>query len=143
MNRKEFLQNLSLEELNLVDGITHQDILNERARREQELKEINKFKVGDCFKDVHSNGDIYIFKITEITSDTITDWFTCTELQVFTDGDFEMYDDMEYCYNDMVEWVPISNKLFDKLEVLYNECVKAINAINTGFYEEICKQLTT
>ena len=36
MNRKEFLQNLSLEELNLVDGITHQDILNERTRREQE-----------------------------------------------------------------------------------------------------------
>ena len=54
-----------------------------------------------------------------------------------------MYDDMEYCCADMVEWVPISNELFDKLEVLYNECVKAITAINTGFYEEICKQLTT
>ena len=141
MNRKEFLQNLSLEELNLVEGITHKDILNERVRREQELREINKFKVGDCFKDIHSNGDIYILKITEIDSNNI-DWFTCTELQVFTDGDFEMYDDMEYCYTDMVEWVPISNELFDKLEILYNECVKAITAINTGFYEEICKQLT-
>ena len=139
MNRKEFLQNLSLEELNLVDGITHQDIFNEKARREQELKEISKFKVGDCFKDVHDDGDIYVLKITEINSD----WFVCTELQVFTDGDFRMYDAMEYCYADMIEWVPISNELFDKLEVLYNECVKAINAINTGFYEEICKQLTT
>ena len=142
MNRKEFLQNLSLEELNLVDGITHQDILNERRRREQELIDTNKFKVRDCFKEIR-DGDIFIFKITEITSDTITDWLTCTELQVFTDGDFEMYDDMEYCYADMIEWVPISNELFGKLEVLYNECVKAINAINTGFYEEICKQLTT
>ena len=141
MNRTEFLQNLSLEELNLVDGITHQDILNERARREQELKEAAKFKVGDCFKEIR-DGDIYIYKITEINS-CINDWLTCTELQVFTDGDFEMYDDMNYCYADMVEWVPISNELFDKLEVLYNECVKAITAINTGFYEEICKQLTT
>ena len=139
MNRKKFLQNLSLEELNLVDGITHQDILNERARREQELIDANKFKVGDCFKEIH-DGDIYIFKITKVHKDI--NWFTCTELQVFTDGDFEMYDEMDYCYADIVEWVPISNELFDKLEVLYNECVKAITAINTGFYEEICKQLT-
>ena len=141
MNRKEFLQILSLEELNLVDGITHQDILNERARREQELIDTNKFKVGDCFKEIR-DGDIYIYKITEVYND-IKPWFTCIELQVFTDGDFDMYDDMNYCYADTVEWVPISNELFDKLEVLYNECVKAITAINTGFYEEICKQLTT
>ena len=141
MNRPEFLQNLSLEELNLVDGITHRDILNERARREQELIDVNKFKVGDCFKSIN-NGDVFVFKITKTYND-INPWFVCTELQVFTDGDFEMYDEMEYCYADMIDWVPISNELFNKLEVLYNECVKAITAINTGFYEEICKQLTT
>lgn len=141
MNRTEFLQNLSLEELNLVDGITHRDILNERARREQELRGAIKFKVGDCFKHV-CNGDIYLLRITEVSSDN-TDYFICDELQIFTDGDFGMYDGMAYYYADMMDWTPISNELFDKLEVLYNECVKAINAINTGFYEEICKQLTT
>lgn len=132
MNKYDFLKKLSLDELNLVDGITHNDILAERNSRKEQIDPL-KFKVGDCFKDVHSDGDIFMFRIDEVGISSVN----CTEIQIFADGDFECYDNMDYSFEDMIEAEPISKETFIKVENLYNQCVKEINEVNTHYYHEI------
>lgn len=94
MNKYDFLKKLSLDELNLAEDITHNDVLTERNSRKEQSNPF-KFKVGDCFKNVHSNGDIFLFRIEEINDN----WVNCTEIQIFTDGDFEYYELFIYCHD--------------------------------------------
>lgn len=132
MNKFDFLKKLSLDELNLVDGITRNDILAERNSRKEQF-DSSRFKVGDCFKDVHSDGDIFLFRIDSIEEQ----YANCTEIQILADGDFECYDDMDYSFTDMIEAEPISNGTFDLAKHIYNECVDAINSINKKYYNRI------
>lgn len=132
MNKYDFLKKLSLDELNLVDGITRNDILAERNSRKESI-DPSRFKVGDCFRDVHSDGDIFLFRIDSIEEQYVN----CTEIQIFTDGDFECYDDIDYSFTDIIEAEPISKETFIKAENLYNQCVKDINQVNTTYYTKI------
>lgn len=138
MNKHDFLKKLSLDELNLVDDITHSDILAEKNIREEQIG-LCKFKVGNCLKKVHDNGDIYLYKIDEINRDRIT----CTEIQFISDCGFECYYGMYHSLVYMINAESISKKTFDFVKSLYDEYDNTLNSINKEYYNKVKSIVTT
>ena len=143
MNKQEFLNKLSHEELLILKDIMSCDITRELNKRN--TKTPIEIKVGNCFIYRNDYGDIYLTKVISCApEDPHFDgqYFDCEEISIDS-HDIDTYG-VNYYIEDFSEHDRIDSEIFDKIATLVNNRDNAIDKICKEFdkqIRELCQEL--
>ena len=138
MNKQEFLETLTEEQLNLLRDITDKDVMQELEKHN--LKKIPiEVKVDDCFIYINDYGDIYLTKVISITNDQ---YFDCEEISIDS-CNIDIYE-VNYYINDFEKHNRIDSEIFNKIAASVDTRDNAIGKICEEFdkhIRELCSTL--
>ena len=142
MNKQEFLNKLSHEELLLLRDIMSCDITKEINKRN--TKTPIEIKVGDCFVYKNDCNDIYLTKVVSYApSNPYFDeqYFNCEEISIDS-NDIDSHE-VDYYLDDFEECDRIDSEIFDKIGALVNTRDNAIDKVCEEFNDQIRELCST
>ena len=134
MNKQEFLNKLSHEELLILRDIMSCDITKELNKRNTPME----VKVDDCFVCRNDYGDICLTKVVSCTPEDHHfdgQYFDCAEISIDS-HDIDMYG-MNYYIDDFAECDCIDSEIFDKVAILVNNRNNTVDKIRKEFDKQI------
>ena len=138
MNRQEFLNKLSHEELLLLrDIISSHDIINEIKNRAS-LKEKLDVKVGNCFIYKVNQDELYLLKLVSQEEDN---YFRCVEINIDS-YDLDYYD-ISYHVDDFRHWKPFDSNIYDRVITLIDAKKETIEKIILQYNKQIRELCST
>jgi hypothetical protein len=139
MNKQEFLENLTEEQLNLLGAITDKDVTQELKKRN--LKTPIEVKVGDCFIYRNDYDDIYLTKVMNHTPDFYGQYFGCEEISIDS-HDVDSYE-VNYHIDDFSEHDRIDSEIFNKIAASVDTRDNAIGKVCEEFDNQIRELCST
>lgn len=137
MNKQEFLETLTEEQLNLLRDITDKDVMQELEKHN--LKKIPiEVKVGDCFIYINDYDGRYLTKVISRTNDQ---YFDCEEISI-DNYNIDIYE-VNYYINDFEKHDRIDSEIFNKIAALVDTRDDAIGKICEEFNKQIRELCST
>ena len=136
MNKQEFLNKLSHEELLILKDIMSCDITRELNKRN--TKTPIEIKVGDCFIYKNDCNDIYLTKVVNCGPDHDHydgQCFDCEEISI-DNHEIDIYS-VDNLIEDFEEHERIDSEIFDKIEILVNNRDSTVDKICEEFDKQI------
>ncbi len=132
MNKEEFLNKLSHEELVLLrDTIGPRDIVSEIKHRESPKKHID-VEIGKCFIYKVDPEEIILIKVIE---DEGASWFTCDTINI-DEHNIDYYS-TSYVLDAYSDWEPLDSNIYDKIFTIIESRDITIDKIIEEFDKQI------
>lgn len=137
MNKQEFLETLTEEQLNLLRDITDKDVMQELEKQNSKKIPI-EVNVDDCFIYINDYNSRCLTKVISRTNDQ---YFDCEEISI-DNYNIDIYE-VNYYINDFEKHDRIDSEIFNKIAALVNTRDDAVYKICEEFNKQIRELCST
>ena len=130
MNKEELLEKLSYEELEIIDSITHTELMRELESR---IPKAERVDICGNYYYHKAYGSLYLIQV--IDGPDVDDWYNVNEISI--EGDVVSEYEASYEYYDILRYKPLDPKIYKLVKAKIVERDDALNCFNNQIKEII------
>jgi hypothetical protein len=133
MNKKDFLEKLSYEELEIIDNITHSELMRAIEAKKPRIPKAERVDIsGNYYYYKAYDNTLYLIQVVEPDGD---DWYKVNEIPIEED-EVDEYES-SYEYKDLICYKPLDPKIYNLVRSRIRERDIAICNLNNQIREII------